>query len=44
MEAWAIGHALLNGLQVYWCVAPELVTPAVFERAFGLLAGLYPGG
>ena len=44
VEAWAIGHALLNGLQVYRCVAPELVTPAVFERAFELLAGLYPGG
>jgi AcrR family transcriptional regulator len=44
LEAWAIGHALLNGLQVYRCVAPEVVTPAVFERAFELLAGLYPGG
>jgi AcrR family transcriptional regulator len=43
LEAWAIGHALLIGLQVYRCVAPEVLTPAVFRRAFELLAGLYPG-
>lgn len=42
LEAWAIGHSLLIGLQVYRCVAPEVLTPAVFERAFELLAGLYP--
>ena len=44
VEAWAIGHALLIGLQVYRCTVPEVLTPAVFERAFELLAGLYPGG
>ena len=43
VEAWAIGHALLIGLQVYRCTAPEVMTPALFERAFELLAGLYPG-
>jgi AcrR family transcriptional regulator len=41
-EAWAIGQALLVGLQIERCIAPELFTPAVFERAFALLAGLYP--
>jgi AcrR family transcriptional regulator len=41
-EAWAIGHALLIGLQFDRCIAPELFTPVVFERAFELLAGLYP--
>ena len=44
LEAWATGHALLIGLQVYRCVAPEVLTPAVFARALELLAGLYPGG
>src|SRR6185437_7792816 len=39
LEAWAIGHSLLIGLQVYRCVAPEVLTPAVFARAFELLAG-----
>lgn len=42
LEAWGIGHALLIGLQVYQHIAPEILTPAVFERAIGLLAGLYP--
>jgi hypothetical protein len=41
-QAWAIGQALLVGLQIERCIAPELFTPAVFERAFELLAGLYP--
>jgi AcrR family transcriptional regulator len=43
-EAWAIGYALLAGLQMNRCTAPEIFTPAVFERAFSLLAGLYPEG
>jgi len=42
VEAWAIGHALSVGLQIYHCIAPELITPGVFERAYELLAGLYP--
>jgi AcrR family transcriptional regulator len=40
--AWAVGHALFLGLQIYQCIAPDILTPAVFERAYGLLAGLYP--
>jgi len=42
VEAWAIGHALFLGLQIYQCIAPDILTPAVFERAYELLAGLYP--
>ena len=30
-----------SGLQIEKRLAPSLVTPEVFERAFGLLAGLY---
>ncbi len=41
VQAWAIGHALVVGLQIYQRMAPGLVTPEVFERALGLLAGLY---
>jgi AcrR family transcriptional regulator len=41
VQAWAIGQALLAGLQVYKRLAPGLVTPELYERAFGLLAGLY---
>jgi AcrR family transcriptional regulator len=41
VQAWAIGHALLTGLQIYQCLIPDLVTPEVFARALGLLAGLY---
>jgi len=41
VQAWAIGHALLVGLQIYRFIAPEIVTPAAFERACELLAGLY---
>ena len=33
---------MLVGLQIYKRMAPGLVTPEVFERAFGLLAQLYP--
>ena len=41
VQAWAIGQALLAGLQIYKQLAPGLVTAEVFERAFGLLADLY---
>jgi AcrR family transcriptional regulator len=41
VQAWAIGQALLIGLQVQKRLTPGLVTTEVFERAFGLLAGLY---
>ncbi len=42
IEVWAIGHALFVGLQIYHCIVPDIVTPAVFERSYDLLAGLYP--
>jgi hypothetical protein len=32
---------LVVGLQIDGRLAPGLVTPEVFERALGLLAGLY---
>jgi AcrR family transcriptional regulator len=41
VQPWAIGQAMLVGLQIERRLAPGLVTPEVFERAFGLLAGLY---
>jgi len=41
VQAWTIGFALVVGLQIYQRMAPGLVTPEVFERALGLLAGLY---
>lgn len=44
VEAWAIGHALLIGLLIYQNIAPAVLTPPVFQRAFSLLAGLYPDG
>ena len=37
----AIGQAMLVGLQIEKHLTPGLITPEVFERAFGLLAGLY---
>jgi AcrR family transcriptional regulator len=43
VQAWAIGQAMLVGLQIYKRLAPGVVTPEVFERAFGLLADLYQG-
>ena len=42
VEVWAIGQALFCGLQIYQCIAPELLTPSVWGRAFELIAGLYP--
>ena len=41
VQAWTIGLALVVGLQIYQRMAPGLVTPEVFERALGLMAGLY---
>jgi AcrR family transcriptional regulator len=41
VDAWTIGQAMLAGLQIYKRLAPGLVTPEVFERAFVLLASLY---
>jgi AcrR family transcriptional regulator len=41
VQVWAIGQAMLVGLQIEKHLAPGLVTPEVFERAFGLLANLY---
>jgi AcrR family transcriptional regulator len=40
VEAWAIGQALLAGLQIYKRLTPGLITPEVFAHAFALLAGL----
>ena len=40
-QAWAIGQAMLVGMQIERRLNPGLVTPDVFERAFRLLAGLY---
>ena len=42
VQVWAIGHALSIGLQIYQFIAPEIITPEVFGRAYELLAGLYP--
>jgi AcrR family transcriptional regulator len=41
VQAWAIGYALVGGLQIYQHLTPGIVTPEVFERALGLVAGLY---
>jgi AcrR family transcriptional regulator len=41
LQDWAIGQAMLAGLQIYKRLAPGVVTPEVFERAFLLLADLY---
>jgi AcrR family transcriptional regulator len=41
IQVWAIGHAMVVGLEIYQRLAPGLVTPEVFERALGLLANLY---
>jgi AcrR family transcriptional regulator len=40
VQAWAIGQAMLVGLQIEKRLSPRLVTPEVFERAFSLLASL----
>ncbi|HET7173653.1 MAG TPA: TetR family transcriptional regulator [Nocardioidaceae bacterium] len=41
VQVWAIGQAMLVGLQIEQRLSPRLVTAEVFERAFGLLADLY---
>ena len=40
-QAWAMGHAILAGLEIYQHLIPGLITPQVFERTLGLLADLY---
>jgi len=42
VEVYAIGYALSLGLEILACTAPEILAPAAFERAYELLAGLYP--
>jgi AcrR family transcriptional regulator len=42
VQVWAMGYAVLAGLEIYQHLAPDLVTPEVFERALSLLADLYP--
>jgi AcrR family transcriptional regulator len=42
VETWAVGAALCVGLQIYQFIEPEILTPAVIQRAFELLAGFYP--
>jgi AcrR family transcriptional regulator len=41
VQDWAIGQAMLAGLQIYKRLTPGIVTTEVFERAFLLLADLY---
>lgn len=41
-QAWAIGYALMCGLQIFRNITPEVITPEVFGRVYELLAGLYP--
>lgn len=41
VQVWAIGQAMLVGLQIEKQLSPSLVTTELFERAFGLLADLY---
>jgi AcrR family transcriptional regulator len=40
LQVWAIGQAMLIGLQIQKRLTPGVVTPEVFERALGLLAFL----
>jgi AcrR family transcriptional regulator len=40
VQVWAIGQAMLVGLQIEKRLTPGIVTPEVFERALGLLAVL----
>lgn len=44
VQAWAIGQAMLVGLQIYRRMTPGLITPEAFEWAFGLLADLHQEG
>jgi AcrR family transcriptional regulator len=41
VQAWAIGQAMLVGLQIEKRLTPGLITPKLFEHAFSLLADLY---
>ena len=38
----AIGHALSIGLPIYPCIAPEILTTALSEHAYELLADVFP--
>ena len=42
LDVYSIGLALLEGLQIYQHIAPEIFTPALFGRAFEMMADLYP--
>jgi AcrR family transcriptional regulator len=42
VQAWAIGHALATGLSLYQYISPDILRPEQLERAYELLAGLYP--
>ena len=42
LEAWGVGYALLCGLQISQHIAPGIITPKVFARAYTLLAGPNP--
>jgi AcrR family transcriptional regulator len=41
VQVWAIGQAMMVGLQIERHLTPGIVTPEVFEHAFGMLASLY---
>ena len=41
VQVWALGQAMLVGLQISKRLAPAIVTTEVFERGFGLLADFY---
>jgi AcrR family transcriptional regulator len=41
VQNWAIGQAMLVGLQIEKRLAPGIVTPEVFGRAIGLMADLW---
>jgi AcrR family transcriptional regulator len=42
LETWGVGYALLCGLQISQHIAPGIITPEVFARAYTLLAGANP--
>ena len=41
IQVWAIGQAMLAGLEIYKRITPGLITAEEFAIAFGLLAQLY---
>jgi AcrR family transcriptional regulator len=42
LESWAVGYALLCGLQISQHITPGIITSEVFARAYTLLAGPDP--